>query len=814
MTLSNLSPADRIVAHETKITENIQQIKTNEQLIETQEADQITLLAEKTELDAKSPSFWERATFDNSLKDEKAAKKLAVEEAREETTALKQDNYALKLDTLSEKDKLKQAQLDEEALLQQSIAETEDSIKRSEDRINRLESHSVQDSNQTEKIQKEQAELAKKEKNLADSKESAAKAQEASQTRDAKVADEVKEKCPIQCYANTINIKSGNTARNYSLSANLNQPGKTLHVISVSKESVDKGFNRAGVSTISAYLEGKCEKGLPQSSALSADKSKLVRDASGQACPVMKVNKDDINLTLPGTSSEPLMFDAYCTPPSTGLMAWKDLFRDIIFPQYRTPPIEYLIESKGCDGSYPLVSKVAAHQKIKVELELGITYKKTEKIQKLKDWKFNHEAKNLVEDYNKGHRTVEMGNWLFTIDLKGNIDHTNLATQLQYLNPADCLAGLRTAINSFIFLFDIIRICTNDNIGSNITGIEYLADKIIDNKADTIDEKGKASAEGPTGNISIVYPKMALNLTYENCEAEGKNILGHSTSVAVKLSPLIGVNCKVDILGALIKIASNALIPGASAGGKAFVKFIWPIIKELSSDKGIQTTPIDEKNKSYFLNAGISLTMDIGANISCEGKFTHIKDAGHLGLADVEPTQAPESGAKSPVTTTDSSALEIKLEGKVWVKGKVWVVEFEAGLIMALGGASAPGPAKMEYKVNLSEVDQQIMVEGQYEWNGLAIFYQSYKTVAVKSKDNDDQNTNDSDAIDDFDAPLPENTETEVGQTLTEADTRKQWVLIEPGKTPDTPDKIPLNDYLFSFTKPVKKAFRFFRRSE
>jgi hypothetical protein len=71
MTLSNLSPADRIVAHETKITENIQQIKTNEQLIETQEAEYSTLLAEKTELDAKSPSWTERLTFDDSLKKRK-----------------------------------------------------------------------------------------------------------------------------------------------------------------------------------------------------------------------------------------------------------------------------------------------------------------------------------------------------------------------------------------------------------------------------------------------------------------------------------------------------------------------------------------------------------------------------------------------------------------------------------------------------------------------------------------------------------------------------------------------------------------------
>ncbi|MDA7745999.1 hypothetical protein N8878_01520 [Psychromonas sp.] len=819
MTLSNITSAERIVIHEQNITTNIQQIEMNQGLIETQELAYQDLLAEKNALNNQDRSFIEVITFDDSLQIQRDETQQAMLLSKEQTTNLKLDTYALKLETLAEIDQLEQAQLDQKIQLEQNISELEDATSRSEDRLNRLENYNEQNPERiaahTENIEQERAVLVKREQDLAALKQEAEEAQQATQARNTKVADDVKESCPIKCYANTLNVKSSNGDRNYTLKASLNEPNKTLHVISASQKALDKisanskekGANSIGMSTISASLIGKCEKGLPDVSLLSKDQLTLQRQ-SDQHCPVVVVNKHDIDLSMPGTDASPLMFHVFCPSPPEGMITWGYLFRDILFPEYRTPPITYPIESKGCDGSYPLTAMVAAHQKIKLELELGITYKKTESIQTMKGWKFNPEAKNLVEDYNKGHRTVELGNWLFTIDLKGKVDYTNLAAQVQFLNPADCLSGLRTAINGFIFLFDIIRICTNDNLGSNITGIEYLADKIIDNKVDAVDDKGIASAEGPTGSISIVYPKMALNVTYENCEAAGKNILGHSTSVAIKFTPLIGVACKVDILSALIKIASNALMPGAATGGKAFVKFIWPIIKELTKESGVGTQMlIDEDNKDYFLNAGISLTMDIGANISCEGKFTHIKDASTLGEADVEPEIPPEN--KSPVTTTDSTSLEIKLEGKVWVKGKVWVIEFEAGLILALGAANASGAAKMEYKVNLSEIDAQIMAEGQFEWNGLALFYQSYKTVAVKQKDNDE--VDDSKQFDEFGDPIPVNTDSEVVETTQEVDTRKQWVIIQPGKTPDTPDKIALDDYLFSFTKPVKKAFNFFR---
>ena len=444
---------------------------------------------------------------------------------------------------------------------------------------------------------------------------------------------------------------------------------------------------------------------------------------------------------------------------------------------------------------------ILLQQKIKLELEIALTYKKTEKIQTLSGWKFNPEAENLVEDYTNGHRTVSYGNWLFTIDLKGNIDETDLAFQLQHLEPTEFLSGLRAAINGFIFLFDIIRLCTAEGLGSKIIEGDYLKDKVIANKVDAVDEKGKASAKSAIGSISLVYPKIALGVSYENCEAEGKNILGHATSVALKFAPLIGVQCKVDILAALIKIAQNALMPGAATGGKIFVNFVWPIIKELMSDAGV--TAIDEENKEYYLSAGLSLTMDIGANISCEAKWTHIKDAQHLELAD------QDREATSKASDTVSSAVEIKLEGKVWVKGKIWIVEFEAGLILAVGSSAGQGAAKMEYKLEFSQENDQVMVAGMFEWNGLAIFFQSYKTCAVKQKDSGADN--DKRVYDDFGDPMPVNTDTESTETLNEIGKGKHWEIIKPGKTPDNPEPKPLNDYLLKYTTPVRPPWKFWQ---
>ncbi len=53
---------------------------------------------------------------------------------------------------------------------------------------------------------------------------------------------------------------------------------------------------------------------------------------------------------------------------------------------------------------------------------------------------------------------------------------------------------------------------------------------------------------------------------------------------------------KVDILGALIQIGVNGLIPGAALAGKTFVEYIWPILKDLLP----KDTEVTKNNVSDF----------------------------------------------------------------------------------------------------------------------------------------------------------------------------------------------------------------------
>ena len=282
----------------------------------------------------------------------------------------------------------------------------------------------------------------------------------------------------------------------------------------------------------------------------------------------------------------------------------------------------------------------------------------------------------------------------------------------------------------------------------------------------------------------------------KNCEELGTNTLGHASAVTVKLDPLIGVLGKVDMLSALIKIGVNALIPGVGAAGIAFVEYIAPIIEGLLPQNS-EVTREDIEKRKYYLEGGIALVLNVGANISAEGKWTHTNDALNLGnnpaALPASPDTNPEVSAFSGMT---GASLEMQLEGKVYVKGKAWAVTFEAGLMIAMGSAKDIGAAKLEYKLNITGENGVPKVEGAFEWNGLAIITASYKSFGVGSKDNDEQNDNEYSSRR---RPRPsQDRSTATQQNNTQKTYKNQWVLIEPGRTPKTPEPVPLNDYFNS----------------
>lgn len=806
MAASNLTPAQRIVIHEQNIADNIEQIKVNEDLIETQEQAYQDLLEEQVELDKKSPTFRQIITFDDSLALEKEAQKEAIERSLEQTTELKQDTLILKEDTHTEQENLKQAHIDEQALYQQDIDALEASKTRSENRLNRLESYQQQDpekaEQQAENIERERAVLAKREAELAEAKQSSQQAKQAAQAREAKVADDIRETCPLKCQATQVAIKSNNANRAFQLATQSNQSAQVLQVVSLSQAAVNKNIIEPPVSVVSVAVTGHCEKGKSSTATASKDKKQLQRLMADQYCPVVKIDQGPIKVAMPGNASTPLNFQAFCPDPPDKHFNFAYLFKNMFLKSKREPAV-YNIETEGCDGSYPLVTQVEAYPKIKAEVGISISYKPLKDITKLPGWEEDPKAVDKVADYNKGHRVVEYGNWAFALDFKGSVDHINLATQLEHINPDELLPKLRAALNLFIFIFDVIKICCGQKMGSNIfaptfdeTGIKEVEFK--NPPKNTEGEIVNFDASGPTGGISINYPKLSLGLAYENCEAKGKATLGSATAIQLKLDPLIGVNAKVDILGALIQIGVNALIPGAAVAGKRFFEYIFPIIKGLLPEDSTVTKD-NITDRKYYLEGGVALVMTTGANISAEGKWTHQNDAAHLKQ---NPAPIPTDPINNPIHGSFSkmvgASMEMYIEGKAYVKGKAWAVTFEAGFIVAVGGAKEIGAAKLEYKLNFTEQNDQPMVDGAFEWNGLAIITASYKSFGLESKDNGDENEELGGSMPGMSATTVEEMPSETKASFSQKDFDNQWVLIPPGKTPEDSKPVPLNDYFNS----------------
>ncbi|VAW56270.1 hypothetical protein MNBD_GAMMA07-409, partial [hydrothermal vent metagenome] len=159
----------------------------------------------------------------------------------------------------------------------------------------------------------------------------------------------------------------------------------------------------------------------------------------------------------------------------------------------------------------------------------------------------------------------------------------------------------------------------------------------------------------------------------------------------------------------------------------------------------------------------------------------------------------PEGGAvpdplteKGAYSAAANASLDFLLEGKVYVKGKVFMVMFEAGLMVALGSAKAAEAAKVEFKFEFTTVGGKPSVDGSVEWNGLAFLFASYLSVGMKKKDNADANNGQVGAMGAKPKPTKEATEIELA-TLAKQNAH-QWILIEPGKYPEAP-KIALDQY-------------------
>jgi len=636
-------------------------------------------------------------------------------------------------------------------------------------------------------IASKEAALDKKAAEISAAEASAKKANEAADQQKAENAQAVAASCPEICGATKLTVKGDSKTRGVLLDVSPGQSNKILNIISASKAGLDKNIVEPPVEIISAYMEGHCDKGKPSISPNSGSAGKYVREEADAHCPSMLVKEGVTNIGMPGTEDSPLRFRAFCPDPPGGIIDdWGYLLSNILMPQ-KSKFNTYVIESKGCDGSYPLTATVQAFPKIKASIDLGLTYKCIRNESDIP--KFNAPAKKEVtsleskDGSENGKKVVHVDNWEISIDLKGKADHIALGAQLQVLDPSELLKGLRESITIFLYLFDLIMMDAETAADTAFGG------KSLGKDVGSTDSSGKkwdkVSSTG-SGKIGLRYPKLGLTLSYENTETDGNTTLDYKMSAEIKADPLIGVGMEINILTALVKIGMNALLPGSPTvleKGKQFAEFIWDVMNDVTDKKTpVEATKKNIEDRDFYLEAGLSIVMKLGASLGCGAKWE--RDFGEADGKAVED----ETTKKGNYSVASNASLDFLLEGKVYVKGSLLMVKFEAGLMVALGSAKSDGAAKLEFKLDLITVGGKPTVTGGVEWNGLAIIFASYWEAGIKHKDNAD--TTENELNNGFGGPST--TETALKQVQNK--THYQWVLVEPGKYPPDPE-IELDKY-------------------
>jgi len=334
--------------------------------------------------------------------------------------------------------------------------------------------------------------------------------------------------CPNKCDATRLALYGDNPKRKVLLDVGAGVSGKVLHVISASKACLDNGFVEPPVEIVSAFMEGRCEQGKASVSPKSGLAGAYVRSEADKHCPSMLVKNGVTNIGMPGTEGGPLKFRAFCPDPPKGTIdSWGYLFSNVFMPS-KAESNTYVIESKGCEGSYPLTATVKAYPQIKANIKVNITYncvKKEDSVPKKGAAEvIRTERQGIKPNAETSTVVVHADNWEIGVALGGSVDSISLGSQLKVLQPSELLKGLRESVSIFLYLFDLIMLDSTENIlngkAKQRVDLMYGGKAIGDSVPDT-DTTGlvwdRKSSTG-TGKIGIRYPKIELALEYANTE--------------------------------------------------------------------------------------------------------------------------------------------------------------------------------------------------------------------------------------------------------------------------------------------------------
>ncbi|VAW60718.1 hypothetical protein MNBD_GAMMA11-1855 [hydrothermal vent metagenome] len=354
--------------------------------------------------------------------------------------------------------------------------------------------------------------------------------------------------CPKKCEASTLEVSCKHFGKTRKAKLPPGTSVAELHVISASLAS-DPAF----VDILYVSIEGGCGEGKTTVSPSISIPELMQRDEEGYNCPYAVVTGTDTNVRLPGTAGSPLEIAAYS--PSVDMrfrkLRWADFIKHVFTPR-EDKVSTYTVEAKGCGGEYDgLAAQIHAHTKVQWGGEIAFSWEK-----------LAPESNEAEED---GTALVEtdtaVRKWALEGKVAGSHDGTkfDLGTKLN----DEFFPGLRKTIGGVASFLNRLDDIENSNADADQPAAE----------------KDGATKPPKIFKFSVNYPKVVIGGSYENKEHPEDYTVDNEFKVFLKLDPLIGAKIEIDILRALLNIASDAIAPGAYSQAKKFASYMKKITR-------------------------------------------------------------------------------------------------------------------------------------------------------------------------------------------------------------------------------------------
>lgn len=199
-------------------------------------------------------------------------------------------------------------------------------------------------------------------------------------------------------------------------------------------------------------------------------------------------------------------------------------------------------------------------------------------------------------------------------------------------------------------------------------------------------------------------------------ELKGKPDLGCEGSFEVGFDPLFGMELSASILDWLIRFAGGLAGPPGALVAQALVQIRQRFAKKINWGAGIEGS------------LDIDIVIVIGGQI--DGGFGFKFNEGKSEVDDE--------------ATGLGGSVDIKVEGRIIGKGKIWKVEVTgAGKLGSSSADSVSVPTKFGGKVTFrGDKKNPMALKGSLDFNGLAFYYLLYLEVGVGGADSTEEHEN------------------------------------------------------------------------